>query len=99
MFVPHIQALTKYADLHNDEDPHNDENLLLLAANEDVAHYWKAGGRYREAESLHQRVLAGYDKLLGPTHLNTLLVRERLADIFRQQGMYKESETLYKQVL
>ena len=93
MFVPHIQSLTKYAHLHSDE------NLLLLDANIDVVDYWRARGRYREAESLCQETLAGYVKQLGPRHLNTLKARRLLANIYESQGLYKKAEILHKQVL
>jgi tetratricopeptide (TPR) repeat protein len=60
--------------------------------------YW-AQGRYREAEPLYQRVLTGYEKVLGTEHLDTLTSVNDLALLYWAQGRYDEAESLYQRAL
>jgi len=55
--------------------------------------------RYGEAESLFKRALAGYEKLRGPGHPETLQVRDRLAIVYNEQGHYSQAEDLLQQTL
>ncbi|KAA6409811.1 MAG: hypothetical protein FRX48_06423 [Lasallia pustulata] len=93
MFVPHVQALIKHADLHRIE------NDLVLGASMLVSYYWGARGRYREAESVCQWALAGYVKQLRPRHLKTSRAKSLVARFYGSQGMHKEAEAPCNQVL
>jgi hypothetical protein len=46
-------------------------------------------GKYKEAELLYQRALAIYERVLGPDHPTTVLVRENYASM--KEIMNKEN--------
>ncbi len=69
----------------------NFNNLALL---------YQAQGRYAEAEPLHKRALAIFEKALGPKHPDVAQSLNNLAGLYRaQEGKYGEAEPLYQQAL
>ena len=50
--------------------------------------------RYDDAEPLFVRSLAIYDRVLGPDHANSRLVRRVYADMLRNTGRAEEAEKL-----
>ncbi len=68
----------------------NLNNLALL---------YQAQGRYAEAEPLHKRALAIFEKALGPEHPDMALNLYNLALLCQAQDRYAEAEPLHKRAL
>ncbi|HEU5380043.1 MAG TPA: toll/interleukin-1 receptor domain-containing protein [Ktedonobacteraceae bacterium] len=64
-----------------------------------LAGLYKEQGKYEEAESLYQRVLAICEQKLGVTHSDTATSLNNLAELYRVWGKYEEAEPLYKRSL
>ena len=60
---------------------------------------YRSHGRYKDAEMIFKRVLAGREEDLGPDHPDTLQTVQNLAIIYRMQGRYTEAENLYQRAL
>ena len=56
-------------------------------------------GRYTEAISLAQRILAIREKSLGPNHPDVAISLNNLASLYQDQGRYADAEPLYKRSL
>ncbi|KAK3955940.1 Tetratricopeptide repeat-domain-containing protein, partial [Pseudoneurospora amorphoporcata] len=56
-------------------------------------------GRLKEAETMYQRALEGYEKALGPDHTSTLNTVNNLGLLYSDQGWLKEAETMYQRAL
>ncbi|EED23389.1 kinesin light chain, putative [Talaromyces stipitatus ATCC 10500] len=56
-------------------------------------------GKLKEAETMYQRALTGYEKALGPGHSSTLVIVNNLGNLYRDQGKPKEAETMYQRAL
>ncbi|KAJ6016490.1 hypothetical protein N7540_011081 [Penicillium herquei] len=56
-------------------------------------------GAYEEAEAMHRRALAGYEKVLGHEHPSTLTSVSNLGSVFSRQGKYEEAEAMYRRAL
>ena len=56
-------------------------------------------GKLAEAESMHQRALAGYEKALGPEHTSTLDTINNLSLLYSDQGKLAEAESMYQRAL
>lgn len=54
---------------------------------------------YAQAEPLHQRALAIYEKAYGPEHPDTARSLNNLAALYRAQGKYAQAEPLYQRAL
>ena len=59
----------------------------------------KTQGKYAEAEPLHKRSLAIWEKALGKDHPNVATSLNNLAGLYRDQGKYVEAEPLHKRAL
>ncbi len=59
-----------------------------------LAALYKAQGRYAEAEPLHKRALAIFEKALGPKHPDVAQSLNNLAVLYATQGKYAEAEPL-----
>ena len=55
--------------------------------------------RYEEALPLHQRALALWEQVLGPTHPDVAWSLNNLAIIYRVQGRFAEALPLYQRAL
>jgi CHAT domain-containing protein/tetratricopeptide (TPR) repeat protein len=64
-----------------------------------LAGLYQAQGRFTEAEPLHLRSLAIYEKALGPDHEAVGQALDGLAMLYQTQGRYAEAEPLYKRGL
>ena len=58
-----------------------------------------AQGKYAEAEPLHKRSLAIWEKALGKEHPDVALSLNNLAALYDSQGKYAEAEPLHKRSL
>jgi tetratricopeptide (TPR) repeat protein len=58
--------------------------------------FYASQGRYKEAEDMYQRALAGYEKALGPEHTSTLDTVNNLGLLYRDQGKLAEAEAMYQ---
>ncbi len=56
-------------------------------------------GQYKEAETLHYRVLAIHEKTLGKEHPSTATSLSNLGNVHYLQGKFKEAEAVYRRVL
>ena len=55
--------------------------------------------RYDEAINLAKRVLAVYERVLGPNHFNTATALSNLAGIYQAKGDYRSAEGLFRRAL
>ena len=53
-------------------------------------------GRYREAEPLHRRALATFERAGAPEIPSVAATLDSLAALYREQGRYGEAESLYR---
>ncbi|MGO9485481.1 MAG: CHAT domain-containing tetratricopeptide repeat protein [Rhodomicrobium sp.] len=60
---------------------------------------YQAQGRYGEAEPLHKRAIAAFERVLGKERSETLTSVNNLASLYHEQGRYGEAESLYRRVL
>jgi tetratricopeptide (TPR) repeat protein len=75
------------------------DHLDTLAARHGLAVLYRHMGRYDEAESLFQEVVAKRELKLGADHPDTLNTRNSLAVVYTTMGRYPEAERLFKDVL
>jgi tetratricopeptide (TPR) repeat protein len=64
-----------------------------------LADFYRAQGRYADAEPLYKRALAIREKALGPDHPDIATSLNTLAELYRAQGRYADAEPLYKRSL
>jgi len=48
---------------------------------------------------VHQRALKGFEKVLGPEHLDTLTSVSNLGSVLESQGKYEEAEAMHERAL
>ncbi|KZP27901.1 TPR-like protein [Athelia psychrophila] len=93
VFVPHFTALgtqdQKYSVISEE----------YMVTNESISVYLVSRGRYSEAKTLLDRVLAHRRRLLGPKDMGTAHVMHSLAEVNSKLGRYEEAESLYLPVL
>ena len=58
-----------------------------------------AKGRYREAETVHHRVLAIHERTLGPEHPTTATSLSNLGNVFYLQGKFADAERVHHRAL
>jgi tetratricopeptide (TPR) repeat protein len=56
-------------------------------------------GKLKEAETMYQRALAGYEKAVDPDHMPILDTINNLDVLYSNQRKLKETETIYQQAL
>ncbi|KZP22329.1 hypothetical protein FIBSPDRAFT_931136 [Athelia psychrophila] len=92
-YVPHFTALgtqdQKYSVISGG----------YVDVNHSIANYFTSRGRYSEAETLLDRVLAHHRRLLGPKDMRTVNVMHSLAEVYQDLGKYEDAESLYLPVL
>jgi tetratricopeptide (TPR) repeat protein len=81
---PRTRAATDF------NEPWTYENLAGMFADQD---------RYKEAEELYERALAGREKALGPEHKSTLDTVNNLGVLYRDQGRLAKAEAMYERAL
>lgn len=86
-------------DLSDAEKIFGPEHVGTLSKANALAAFYKAQGRFNEAEPLYQRVLAGFEKAYGPEHSYTLVGAVNLAVLYQARGRHDEAEALYKRAL
>ena len=75
------------------------QDLRLATTLNNLALLYKAQGKYAEAEPLHKRALAIYEKTLGPGHPRVATSLNNLALLYKAQGRYVDAEPLYQRAL
>lgn len=55
--------------------------------------------KLRENENFYVRVLAGYEKVLGPEHTSTLDTVNNLGNLYIDQGKLREAKDMYVRAL
>jgi len=89
----HWTAALKIAEGFGAGDPRVATSLNNLGA------LYQDQGRYAEAEPLHQRSLAIWEKVLGAEHPQVATTLNHLALLNQAQGSYAEAEPLYRRSL
>ncbi|WP_446211019.1 FxSxx-COOH system tetratricopeptide repeat protein [Micromonospora sp. IBSANI012] len=94
--------------------PHAPSALHLLSPDADLPHearekiswpatygayYYRAVGRYAQADSDLREVLAAETRLLGEEHRDVLVTRHTLAGLLRDRGQLEQAEAEYRAVL
>ncbi|KZP26557.1 TPR-like protein [Athelia psychrophila] len=92
-FVPHFTALG------TQDGTHFMISEEYMIANESIAEYFVSRGRYSEAKTLLDRVLAHRRRLLGSKTIGTVNVMSSLAFVHFRLGNYEEAESLHLLVL
>ncbi len=75
------------------------ESIDVAIALNSLAAFYKAQGRYQEAEPLYKRALAIREKVLGPEHPDTAVALNNLGLLYAALGPYGEAEPLFKRSL
>jgi len=88
-----LLAALKEAEKFGNQDPR------LATSLNNLAELYRAQGNYEQAEPLHQRALAIWEKALGPEHLDVGASLNNLAGLYHAQGNYAEAEPLYQRAL
>ncbi|KUM60368.1 hypothetical protein ACN42_g6761 [Penicillium freii] len=91
LYISHAQ----YA-VGGDEKKCSKEELNLAQKCGDCLYY---DGRYREAETVSQMVLASREKVLGLEHPDTLTSVSNLGLVLDSQGKYEDAEAMHWRVL
>ncbi|KAJ6042987.1 FabD/lysophospholipase-like protein [Penicillium canescens] len=91
LYISHAQ----YA-VGGDEKKCNKEEVNLAEKCGDCLYY---DGRYREAETVSQMVLASREKVLGLEHPDTLSSISNLGSVLVSQGKYEEAEAMHRRAL
>ena len=76
-----------------------DSRELAVPLNNLAILYQQYLRRYDEAEALHKRVLAIWEKAGGPDHPEVATSLNNLASIYREQGRYEEALPLFERAL
>ncbi len=63
----------------------------MAASLDGLAGLYQAQGRYAEAEPLHKRSLAIFEKALGPEHPHVVTSLENYAALLRKTGRHTEA--------
>jgi tetratricopeptide (TPR) repeat protein len=88
--IPHFHQLGKMS---------SSQNVMLTEANMAIVLYLRSCGRYNDAETLCEQVLAVRKEGLGLEHPNTLTTMRYLASVYSYQGRYSDAEALCQRVL
>ncbi len=64
-----------------------------------MAELYRRQGRYADAEPLYKRLLANYEKALGPDHPDIAASLNSLAALYGNLARHGDAELLYKQSL
>ncbi len=75
------------------------EDLSLAESLNKEARYYYDQGKYAEAEQLYKRMLAIYEKVLGPEHSYVAVILNNLGRSYERQGKYAKAEPLYRRAL
>lgn len=76
-----------------------DHRDTVLAASTLSRLIGKVGGSDEEREALEREVVAGYEQAFGPTHANTLTVKNNMAGFLRSMRRLDEAEELCRETL
>ncbi|KAK3345661.1 hypothetical protein B0H65DRAFT_509300 [Neurospora tetraspora] len=77
----------------------NIEDITIGHATHSLGLLYSNQGRLKEAETMYQRALEGYEKALGPDHTSTLDTVHGLGNLYTTQGRLKEAEAMYQRAL
>ncbi|KAK1780029.1 hypothetical protein QBC45DRAFT_477241 [Copromyces sp. CBS 386.78] len=77
----------------------NTEDITIGHATHSLGNLYSDQGRLKEAETMYQRALEGYEKALGPDHTSTLNTVNNLGNLYKTQGRLKEAKTMYQRAL
>ncbi len=91
--VKQTKAALSLAEAFAPDDPR------LATTLNNLGEFYRAQGKYTEAEPLYKRALAIYEKALGPEHPHVAVSLNNLGEFYRAQGRYAEAEPLLKRAL
>jgi tetratricopeptide (TPR) repeat protein len=91
--IPHAQSLVAFIDEYGFEFQ---EAVRMMSQ---AGYYLQERAQYVEAEPLHKRALAIYEKALGAEHPHTATSLSNLAELYYSQGRYGKAEPLLKRSL
>jgi len=88
----HVQALTFIERAVGDGVPTG-------GALRNLASHYYLRGKYEQVESLCQRALSIYERLLDPENVRTASVLHLLAQLYEAQGRYQEAQSFYQRAI
>jgi len=91
--IPHTQSLVTFIDEYGFEFQ---EAVRMMSQ---AGYYLQERAQYAEAEPLHKRALAIYERALGAEHPYTASGLNNLAALYDSQGRCEEAELLLKRAL
>jgi len=71
----------------------------FLEAHITFGNFYHDQGRLKEAETMYNRALAGFEKAWGPDHTSTLTAVHNLGLVYADQGRHKDAEMMYNRAL
>ncbi|KAK3946532.1 Tetratricopeptide repeat-domain-containing protein [Pseudoneurospora amorphoporcata] len=77
----------------------NIEDITIGHATHSLGDLYSDQGQLKEAETMYQRALKGYEKALGPDHTSTPDTVHNLSTLYETQGRLKEAEAIYQRAL
>ena len=89
--VRQTEVALKEAEHFGEHDP------CLATSLNNLAEFYRAQGRYTEAEPLYQRARAITEKPFGPEHPNVTPTLNNLAELYRAQGRNEDAEHLLRE--
>ncbi|EED12227.1 kinesin light chain, putative [Talaromyces stipitatus ATCC 10500] len=78
---------------------HLTDDVSVWSAFHSLGNLYSDQGKLKEAETMYQRALAGYEKALGPDHTSTSDTVNNLGALYAVQGKLKDAETMYQRAL
>ena len=95
----YAEAAQQFATAVGKAEAFGEDDPRLAQSLNGQAEVYRAQGRYADAEPLHQRALAIYEKALGPEHPSVATSLNNLASLYQAQGQYTQAEPLYQRAL
>ncbi|WPJ65110.1 hypothetical protein SMAC4_13869 [Sordaria macrospora] len=96
--LPHAERCLRWMG-KLEEGECNIEDITIGDATDNLGLLYSDQSRLKEAETMYQRALEGYEKALGPDHTSTLSTVGNLGNLYSDQGRLKEAETMYQRAL
>ncbi|KAK3347623.1 hypothetical protein B0H65DRAFT_424197, partial [Neurospora tetraspora] len=96
--LPHAERCSWWmGELEGGE--YNIADITIDHATHSLGNLYLDQGWLKEAKTMYQRALEGYEKALGPYHRLTLGTVYNLGNLYETQGRLKEAETMYQRAL
>jgi tetratricopeptide (TPR) repeat protein len=90
--LAHLETISRGVESYNLGDH-------ILEARITFGMFYHDQGRYKDAEMMYNRAMAGYEKAWGPEHTSTLNTVNNLGILYIDQGRHSDAEMMYNRAL